>query len=338
MASVSVIVAPRERYSSVIETLQELFQTVPVETPIIVVEGGSPPHVKRKLSRLKAAHNFAWVSEPTPITPNRARNLGLQNATTKYVVFVDNDILFEPGWLDYLVARAEQDEADVVAPMICIGPPRAHLIHHAGGVLTVDNDHERPVIKESHRLMNVPIKDFSELDAPPENEVCEFHCALVRRDLFGKIGALDERLITREQMDFALRCKLVNATVRFEKKSIVTYSAKERFRRRDVMYHLFRWSDELAVRSLDAFEQSWDTRLDRDRIRYRWIQSHRRRAILGAFPTLRLLPERLRKHIVRFLERAATKGVLPPLESCEVPAQPARPAHELVQLRSEQER
>ncbi len=39
----------------------------------------------------------------------------------------------------------------------------------------------------------------------PQNHVCEFHCMMARRALLDEMGGLDERLITREQVDFAMR-------------------------------------------------------------------------------------------------------------------------------------
>ena len=281
--NVSIVVAPRERFSSLVQTVEELVETVPGNVPIVVVEGGSPPWVRKKIEAISKIRKITWFSLDEPLTPNAARNIGLENTSTKYVVFVDNDITFEEKWLENLVARAETDSADVVAPLICIGPPRARIIHHAGGVLEIQGSGPEMVIKENHRLMDVPIEDFNDSNAPPENQVGEFHCLLVSRSLMDKIGPLDERLITREQMDFALRCMAVNATVRFERNSVVTYSAKVKFTREDLKYHLFRWADLLAVQSIEAFEDSWGVKLDRNRIRFKWIAKHRRNAFRSCF-------------------------------------------------------
>lgn len=280
---VSIVVSPRERFSSIVGTLAEIVASVPTDIEIIVAEGGTPETVRNEIRKIASARRINWISVAHPLTPNASRNIGFEQSHSKYVVFVDNDITFEIGWLEALVGRAEADEADVVAPLICIGPPRAKVIHHAGGTLHLDSKNSNLIVVEKHRLMDVPIEQFSPEMAPPENEVGEFHCILVRRTLLEKIGPLDERLITREQMDFALRCKTVDAVVRFEKDAIVTYEAREKFTDEDLRYHLFRWSDDLAVRSMDAFESSWGIRLDRERIRYKWIAKHRRNAYKSAY-------------------------------------------------------
>lgn len=311
MKAVTVIVSPRERYSSVLGTLREIRQTVPPGTRVILIEGGSPRWVRRKLSVLTQELEVDWVSLPEPVLPNVARNIGIDMTESEYIAFVDNDLLFEDGWLEALVATAERESADAVAPLICIGPPRASIIHHAGGELyTKVGTTGRPVVSERHRLMNVPLEDFDALEAPMENQVCEFHCFVVRTDLFLKIGPLDERLITREQMDFALRCLAVGARVLFEPNSIVTYSARDAFSKGDLGYHLFRWADSLVVKSLDAFESSWSTFLDRERIRVSWVSQHRKRAVKSAFPIFdRLLPGMVFEWGVRALESSVERRV-----------------------------
>ena len=327
---VSVVVSPRERFSSLIQTVREIINTVPNEAQIIVVEGGSPEWVRQEVRKIAHEREINLISKELPITPNVSRNIGFEQSKSKYVVFVDNDITFEDGWLEALVKRAEDDKADVVAPLICIGPPRAKIIHHAGGTLSLDSKDGNPIVVEKHRLMDVPIEQFSDGKAPTENEVGEFHCILVRRAMMEKIGPLDERLITREQMDFALRCKSVNAVVRFERNSIVTYEAKVKFNKEDLRYHLFRWADDLAVQSIEAFEDSWGVRLDRERIRYRWIASHRKSGYNSAFP----IPKRLIGPIMGMSQRQLEDSIKPWISSAmknlRVPSKPATIAETLL--------
>ena len=169
----------------------------------------------------------------------------------------DNDIAYESGWLDALETTVTKHNADVVAPLICIGPPVASTIHHAARTLVTENKNGCLQLKEVHRLMNKPIAILTEANAPLENHVTEFHCFLTRSDCVRDMGGLDERLITREQMDFALRARLLDRKVVFEKDAVVTYMAKDRFEKNHLSYHLFRWSHELAVQSVDAFCESW---------------------------------------------------------------------------------
>jgi hypothetical protein len=118
------------------------------------------------------------------------------------------------------------------------------------------------------------------------------------------MGGLDERLITREQVDFALRALVADATVTFAERAVVTYMARDDFDPIDLRYHLFRWSDRFVVESLDAFEATWGVSLDRDQMRYAWTAKHRARAAETTYPRLRRLlgKERFRRFVVARLE------------------------------------
>jgi len=328
---VTVVVAPRERHSSVLETLVELFATVPSSVPIIVVEGGAPRWIRQRLRRLQSRRSFEWVHHKLPLVPNQARNLGARLSRSEFIVFLDNDMTLEPGWLEHLVRNAIENSAGVVAPLICIGPPRKAIIHHAGGVLDLGVKSGSVTISEKHRLMNVPIEEFDEAKAPLANQVAEFHCVLVRKALFDQIGPLDERLVTREQVDFAIRCLAVGATITFEKDSLVTYHARERFRFDDLEYHLFRWAEPFVEHSLTAFETSWAIKLDRDRIRDGWIRNHRKKAIYSAMPRVfSRFPGRLKDRIIEFFERRQDRKVAAVMGSLKAAPKPGMTAEEIL--------
>jgi glycosyltransferase involved in cell wall biosynthesis len=303
----TIVVSPRERYSSIIPSLESLFSTIHPDVPVIVVEGSTPLTIRQRLRKLRDVRPFVLVSLDYMVTPNEARNIGMQMASTPYVVLSDNDIEYEPGWLEALERNAVESGADAVAPLIFIGPTEAKTIHHAGGRLIFNESNGRPVIKEQHRLMNVPFdrvaSRLSEL-APADNDVCEFHCAMLRKSLWETMGGFDERLITREQVDFGLRLISMGSRITFAKDSHVTYRAFDPFNPIDLGYHLFRWSDHRAVESMDAFEETWQLNLEREQIRTNWIANHRARAIASAYPRLsRYLPRRVfRRCFIPLLE------------------------------------
>lgn len=284
MARSTLIVAPRERFSSVVESLESLFATVPATVPVVVVEGCSPAPVRAALAKLQARRPFDLVSLDWYVTPHEARNIAFERVKTEFVIFADNDMIYEPNWLDHLQANADRNQADAVAPLICIGPPMAAKAHHAGGTLIVEDGKKRPQITEKHRHMNDPVEQVTAETAPETNEVTEFHCFLARTDFVRKLGALDEQLITREQMDFALRTALAGGRITFERQAIVTYAAKTAVDLEDLSYYLFRWSHRLASQSVRTFQQVWGVELDEHNILRLWIERHRLRAIMSAYP------------------------------------------------------
>jgi hypothetical protein len=128
---------------------------------------------------------------------------------------------------------------------------------------------------------------------------------MTRRSLLDEMGGLDERLITREQIDFALRTFALGAKTTFAEKAWVTYLARDAFDPVDLRYHLFRWADRFVVESLDALEQAWGVTVDRERYRYSWTAAHRARAAATTYPRRRKLlgKERFRRWVVDSLER-----------------------------------
>lgn len=279
----TIVVSPRERFSSLVPSLKSLFSTISAEVPVIVVDGATPKDISAELEQLCRQRPFQRITFPYPITPNEARNIGARCAKTQFIVFCDNDIEYENEWLEALEESAITNHADAVAPLIFIGPFDPPKIHHAGGALIAQKVGARVHLKEKHRLMNRDYPDISssinEL-APTSNEVCEFHCTLVRKSFLDRIGGLDERLITREQMDFAMHIKNQNGRATFASNARVTYRAFDPIERiEDLHYFLFRWSDKKVVRSLSAFEQSWQVDPDKKRVRYGWTRRHRRRAV-----------------------------------------------------------
>lgn len=272
---------------------------------MVVVDGGTPEHIRDEVKALQAERPFKLISFPYMVKPCEARNIGVAETSTEYVVLSDNDIAYEPGWLEALEKHAREHDSDAIAPLICIGPPAATTIHHAGGRLhLVMQDGKRTLI-EKHRLMNMPMDQVTPTFPEVANHVCEFHCLMAKRSLLDKMGGLDERLITREQMDFAVRTLVLGGRTTFCRESVMTYMAKEDFNESDLEYHLFRWSDQFVVESMDAFEETWPVALERHRIRYSWTAGHRIRACGTVFPWKRRLLGKLmfRSSVVEPLER-----------------------------------
>lgn len=285
----SVVVVPRERFTSLPVSLRSLFATVDVEVPVVVVEGATPPETRAELHSLARERPFELVSLPYMVKPNEARNIGVTKTSTEYVVIADNDIEYEPGWLRALEDHAVEHDSDAVAPLIFIGPPAKTVIHHAGGMLSAARVDGGIRLSEVHRLMDVRLDDLDGPFPEPHNHVCEFHCMMARRALLDEMGGLDERLITREQIDFALRTFALGAKTTFAEKAWVTYMAREDFDEVDLRYHLFRWADPFVVESLDALEETWGVTVDREMYRYSWAASHRVRAAETTYPRRRRL-------------------------------------------------
>src|SRR5437867_10986715 len=95
---VTVVVTPRERYSVVRRTLETIALHTKKIHRLVYVAGGAPPAVREYLAARCEELGYELILRPQFLPPNVARNLGLARATTKYVAFIENDVVVEPGW------------------------------------------------------------------------------------------------------------------------------------------------------------------------------------------------------------------------------------------------
>jgi GT2 family glycosyltransferase len=265
----TVIVTQRERFGMTEESLESLYENTP-NADIVYVDGNSPERVAGYLRGEAKRRGFTLIREERFLTPNQARNIGVAAATTDYVVFVDNDVLYTPGWLDKLVACADETGAEVVAPLTCQGLPAHTEIHHAGGdyapggdmagFFAEDPEHGRAFDEVMHGHAE-PVTDWEGKLVRQETGMCEFHCVLARRDVFERLGPLDEKMLsTKEHIDFSMTVKQAGGTVMFEPASVITYVFPCRARplnREDWPFFALRWSDAYGTRSLEHFIAKW---------------------------------------------------------------------------------
>jgi GT2 family glycosyltransferase len=178
-------------------------------------------------------------------------------------VFIDNDVLVSSGWLDALVECAEETAASVVGPVYYEGAPGSQRIHMAGGVAHIEATDGRRVFHEKHRLAG---KDSAATSTRLERGPCElveFHCMLVRTDVFAQLGPLDENLLSAlEHDDLCLAVRESGGSVYFEPGSAVTYVPPPPFAWSDYPYFMLRWSDAWNQATVRHFQKKW--RLERD--------------------------------------------------------------------------
>ena len=282
---VTIVVVPRERFSYTRESLESLYQDTSYPFKLVYVDGGSPRHIKNYLKAQAREKQFKLIRTEHYLSPNRARNLGLQEVKSKYVVFYDNDVVVTPGWLNKLVQCAEEKDAAVVGPLTCIGKPEHQVIHNAGGVIhfaspVEDETTKRRLIKGTY-LAGKPVAHVRDQLHQVQCEYVEFHCVLVRTEVFAKIGPLDEKLLsTREHLDFCLSVAQAGGTIYCERESVITTDTlgigkdKEAikavagfvqipgFEWSDIPYFMLRWSNAWNLASLNQFCAKWNLEED----------------------------------------------------------------------------
>jgi GT2 family glycosyltransferase len=257
--TVTIIVVPRERFSVSQISLESIYQNTEMPFELVYVDGGSPPYVQNYLQAKAEEKGFHLQRTDHFLSPNQSRNLGLQHAHGCYVVFIDNDVLVTPGWLEKMIGCAEETGASVVAPLYFIGKPEDRIIHMAGGDLIVEETKNGINMSEQHRLINQPLSKVKECIKREKCDFAEFHCMLVRKQVLEDMGPFDEELYSLpEHIDFCYSVALSGGSTWLEPAAQVSYLANEPFRISDIPYFTRRWSDDWNNQSISHFEKKWN--------------------------------------------------------------------------------
>lgn len=266
----TIVVTPRERFGVAVESLLSVVADTNKPYNLVYIDAGSPRAIASQLRHICETNGFHYVRLDHYLSPNASRNLGQRQVATPYTVFLDNDVIVSSGWLDALVSCAQESGADVVAPLTCQRLPLHAEIHQAGGEFASDHRAFFELAPEARRITDIHVKQGQKVAEARlergETQCCEFHCALVRRDVFERFGELDENLLaTKEHIDFCMKVWSGGGRVLFEPAAIVTYLFPSRDRplnRDDWAFFALRWSPIWQRASLEHFQKKWSLHED----------------------------------------------------------------------------
>jgi GT2 family glycosyltransferase len=272
---VTLVVVPRERFSFARESLESIYERTNFPFKLVYVSAGSPRALRRYLAAEAQVKGFELIHTNHYLTPNQARNLGLVKVTTKYVVFIDNDVLVTPGWLENLVRCAEETGAWIVGPLYLKGRPELQIVHLVGGTIRVEEKEGRRIFHDGHRLRK---KTLPEVAGRLHREACdylEFHCMMLRTEVFERLGPLDEKFLnTHEHIDLCMAVRQAGGSIYVEPKSAVAYVPPPPFAWSDARFFMLRWSEKWSLASLRHFEEKWGM-VDLNDLN--WLRTQRRR-------------------------------------------------------------
>ena len=305
---VTIVVVPRERFSYTRESLESIYKFTQIPFQLVYVDGGSPPGIRRYLEAHAREKKFQLIRTDYYLFPNRARNLGLGQVSSKYVVFIDNDVIVAPNWLGPLIQCAEETGAAIVSPLNCEGKPVHEIVHFAGGecgvLLETEGENVKRRIVDKIHLQGRKVSEVRPQLQRQKTSVAEFHCMLVRSEVFQKIGPFDEAMRnTKENLDFCMTVAQSGGGIYLEPASVITYLSDLPLAWTDMPFYILRWSDTWTIASLNHLRDKWN--LTEDKFftrRYKILGWRRKHSIIG--PLARRFPSgRFRKSFERFLVR-----------------------------------
>jgi GT2 family glycosyltransferase len=139
-------------------------------------------------------------------------NDGAAAATGEWLVFLNNDTLPQPGWLDALLRHAQSRERVGLVGSKLLFPHGT--IQHAGLVFARD-------LTPHHIYTGFPA-DHPAVNASREFQAVTGACALVRRSLFDEVGQFDNKFVNgSEDVDFCLRLRRLGYEVHYCHESVL---------------------------------------------------------------------------------------------------------------------
>jgi GT2 family glycosyltransferase len=136
--ALTVVIPTRDRPEWLSRSLAALASQAAALGGVIVVDSASR---SAEVAPVARAFGARYLREDVP-GASRARNRGWREASTEYVVFLDDDLLVRPGWADALAAAASGPDVAFVAGRVtlpdgAVDPTGFALIDH-GAARTLD--------------------------------------------------------------------------------------------------------------------------------------------------------------------------------------------------------
>src|SRR5262245_9350985 len=116
---VTVVIVPRESFDMGPDVARQVYELTSPIFKMVIMEGHAPESVRNRFRAIEAAHKDTCkiVYSERWLYPHEAVNQVIPMIDTGYVVFVDNDVEVRQGWLENLLACAEEENANCVHPI-----------------------------------------------------------------------------------------------------------------------------------------------------------------------------------------------------------------------------
>ena len=247
---VTIIMTIRENYSHTVKTISSLIEHTTLPYRFIYIDYKTPEPIKNEISKFENVEIIEAVDSPYP-TASRFATVDIID--TDYTVYLDNNILFSPLWLEKLIeCMEEQPNAGIVGPIYLW---KTNKIHMFGGNIRIENG----IFNEEHHLINHDASIIPTLRTRKCDYV-EYHCLMVRTELL-KQGVLDNKLLAAiEHVDLSLEANKLGYYTYITPESSITYVNEIEVQPNE--YDLFRqrWDANTVENDIKHFCEKWKVR------------------------------------------------------------------------------
>lgn len=185
------------------------------ETTITLVDNGSTDHTAETVQRRFPAVRIVRLNENRGFTGGIGA--GLAESSADHVVFLNNDAVVEPGWLEAftnVLSEAPEDVIAVSGRIVDMSGDRADFV---GGVITFDGHGFQPGYH----------KPLVDVDEPETGDEILFACGgnmIVRREEFVTLGGFDDDYFAYfEDVDFGWRARLSGHRIIYSREAVARH-------------------------------------------------------------------------------------------------------------------
>jgi GT2 family glycosyltransferase len=192
--------------------LDEFFSSLDAQTYhqfcLISVDNASTDNTVPLLKAYSGAEQVV-IENTTNIGVAAGNNQGIRaaiDAECEYVLLINNDVVLDPGLFAELVQGLADHHCDMAVPLIYFMDP-PDKVWTAGGSFQ-----PKLGFRVRHRGMNED--DRGQFNTPTKIDYAPTCCVLIRREVFSKIGLMDERyFVYADDVDFMYRARRAGVTM-----------------------------------------------------------------------------------------------------------------------------
>jgi len=273
----TVVIIPRESFNMFADVVQRIYDVTSPIFNMLVMEGNAPSERRKQLEAIVAKHPTCKIVYSNRWKyPHEMVNESIPLIDTKYAVYADNDVEVLEGWLENLVACAEEEKVDCVHPIYLTTKlsDKDRKIHIAEGQLVREKRGEKWYIDSIATYSGVRLEDYPD-QKRKHSDFFEWHTVLFSKKLLDTVGPLDDLNIC-EHLDYTFRVQKAGFKILLEPKAVVAYDYARiwELRGADREYLLFRWDVNKAQKSHDLFNSKWNLDPESTARRQYWVKEH----------------------------------------------------------------
>lgn len=198
---VSLVVLHYKHPELTIKLLESLHDTTYKNYEIILVDNSEKKECEKyRMKKYIPRHaNFSYLPQSKNLGYAGGMNRGIQKSNGDYVVLMNNDIILLGNWLEELVKVIEGNGS--------IGVISGMAIYDDGTIQKMGEVETNPFILR-YKSLKKGEKDHGQYSEIVNVDVVSGSCWMVRKEVFDKIGLLDERFfIEWDEVDFCYRAR-----------------------------------------------------------------------------------------------------------------------------------